>query len=574
METSNFNELNEYISKLDNKEEYLIHILRKAQEIFGSIPKEIQIYIHNKTGIPLSKIYGVSTFYPFFNLTLKETELSPQEIQEVKSPILNNNPKQTKNILKICEQVNPEDIKSYIELGGYGGLRKALNMTHLQILDELEISKLRGRGGAGFPVWKKWEDVYKQISSEKYVICNGNESESYSFKDFYLLYNSPQIIIEGLIIAGYTVRANKGFIFIRSNYAGILNRLELALKQARESNFLGENIMGTGFSFDIEIRFGAGAYVSGEETALIQSLTGNRGEPSQKPPYIFQKGYKGKPTVLNNVETLANIPYLLINGGENYSKIGTNTSTGTKIITLLGNVKIPGIVEVPMGITIKELIEDIGGGTASGEPIKGIQSDGTVGQFIMEKNFDRKVEIDNMVNIKSFIGFNGIKVLDKNDSIVTAVKDSVEFLMNASCGKCTPCRIGNRRIYELLEKLLDGHGTMSDIDMIKEISTSMKLGSICGLGKSIQIPIITAMDEFWDEFETKTIDNKIIPPNSLIHNFYDINDKCIGCGACSLVCPVLCIEGHIREKYKIDHFRCIKCNKCYEVCNFEAIDRS
>lgn len=490
----NFLELQRYISSIEKKEENLISILKKTQELMGCVSKDSQLLIHKETGIPLAKIYGVATFYPFF--TLSETEQKENSL-----PIINETDNQNKILLKNFKEIDAENIETYISVGGYEALKKALTMTNLEIIDEIEIARLRGRGGAGFLTWKKFNSVYRQLEAEKYVVCNGNEGEKYAFKDFYLLENNPHLIIEGILIAGYTVKAKKGFIYVRSDYEKMLKILYKAIEDAKRKNFLGNRILGTEFSFEIEIRYGAGAYVCGEESALIESLQGKRGEPQQRPPFVYQSGYESKPTLLNNVETIANIPNIILNGGEWFRNIGTKNSTGTKIVTLMGNIKRPGIVEIEMGMSIRELLEKIGGGCNSGKKIKAIQSGGPEGVFITQKNFDKKVELDTMIGKNSYIGFNGIKILDEDDSIVEAIKEAIEFLKDSSCGKCTPCRIGTKKIYDLLNKISQGKGNSQDIALIIELCEALKNSAICGLGKSVPVPILSALEEFWDEFE-------------------------------------------------------------------------
>jgi NADH:ubiquinone oxidoreductase subunit F (NADH-binding)/(2Fe-2S) ferredoxin len=409
--------------------------------------------------------------------------------------------KQLRVALRNCGLVNPEDIYEYIALGGYEALGKVLTrMTRDEVIDQMKKSGLRGRGGGGFPTGLKWEITKKQESEVKFIICNADEGDPGAFMDRSILEGDPHSVIEAMAIGGYAIGANKGIVYIRAEYPLAIARLNTALNQARELGLIGYNILGTDFSFDINLKYGAGAFVCGEETALINSCEGKRGEPNYKPPYPAEEGYWGHPTCVNNVETFANIPQIITRGPEWFASIGTEKSKGTKVFALAGKINNVGLVEVPMGTTLREIIYDIGGGIQGGRKFKAVQTGGPSGGVITEKELDTPIDYDSLLSIGSMMGSGGMIVMDETDNMVKIAQFYLEFTMDESCGRCTPCRVGNKRLYELLKKITDGKGTMADIDALKQLSYMVKDGSLCGLGQTAPNPIISTMKHFWDEY--------------------------------------------------------------------------
>ncbi|HEX3029070.1 MAG TPA: NADH-quinone oxidoreductase subunit NuoF [Clostridia bacterium] len=431
--------------------------------------------------------------------------------------------KQLRVALRNCGFINPEDIYEYIAAGGYEALGKALTqMSRDQVVEEIKISGLRGRGGGGFPTGIKWEITKKQESDVKFIICNADEGDPGAFMDRSILEGDPHSVLEAMAIGGYAIGANKGIIYIRAEYPLAISRLMIALSQAREAGLLGNNIFGTDFSFDIAIKYGAGAFVCGEETALINSCEGKRGEPNYKPPYPAQEGYWGQPTCVNNVETFANIPVIITKGAEWFASIGTEKSKGTKVFALAGKINNVGLVEVPMGVTLREIIYNIGGGIQAGRKFKAVQTGGPSGGVLTEKDLDTQIDYNSLIEVGSMMGSGGMIVMDDSDNMVDIAKFYLEFTMDESCGRCTPCRIGTKRMYEILNKITDGKGTMADLDALKQLAYMIKDGSLCGLGQTAPNPVISTMKHFWNEYTelVKDVDHpqgegRYVPKNKI-----------------------------------------------------------
>ena len=481
--------------------------------------------------------------------------------------------KQLRIALRNCGVIDPENIKEYIALDGYQALYKALTtMTPDEVIQEVLDSGLRGRGGGGFPTGRKWMFAKASQGDIKYVACNADEGDPGAFMDRSILEGDPQCIIEAMTIAGYAIGAQKGFVYVRAEYPIAVQRLTIALKQAREYGFLGENILGTGFNFDIEIRLGAGAFVCGEETALMTSIEGNRGEPRPRPPFPAVKGLFGKPTVLNNVETYANIAQIILKGSKWYSSMGTETSKGTKVFALGGKITNVGLVEIPMGTTLREIIEEIGGGIPNGKKFKAAQTGGPSGGCIPAEHIDTPIDYDSLLAIGSMMGSGGMIILDEDSCMVDIAKFYLEFTVDESCGKCTPCRVGTRRLLEILKKITDGKGEPEDIDRIEELSKHMQSSSLCALGQTAPNPILSTMkffkQEYIDHICSKTCAAGVC--KSLIR-YEIIPDKCKGCTLCARNCPASAITGTVRKPHVIDTEKCIKCGVCMSNCKFGAI---
>ncbi len=484
--------------------------------------------------------------------------------------------KQQRVALRNCGVIDPEKIEEYIAFDGYAALGKVLTeMTPEQVVQEILDSGLRGRGGGGFPTGLKWKFCAGSQSDQKYVCCNADEGDPGAFMDRSVLEGDPHALLEAMAIAGYAIGANKGYVYVRAEYPIAVKRLEIALNQAREMGLFGEGIFGTDFSFDLEIKLGAGAFVCGEETALLTSIEGNRGEPRPRPPFPAVKGLYGKPTILNNVETYANIPRIILLGAEWFASMGTEKSKGTKVFALGGKINNTGLVEVPMGTTLREVVEDIGGGIPNGKKFKAAQTGGPSGGCIPASLIDTAIDYDNLIAIGSMMGSGGLIVMDEDTCMVDIARFFLDFTVDESCGKCTPCRVGTKRLLELLEKITDGRGEPSDLDDIEELAAFIKDNSLCGLGQTAPNPVLSTMRYFRDEYEAHILQKKC--PAGVCKNLlcYDIiADKCRGCTACKRVCPTGAISGDVKQVHIIDQEKCIKCGACIEKCKFDAIIRS
>ena len=486
---------------------------------------------------------------------------------------LNFYKKQKRIALKNCGVINPECIDEYIAFDGYKALEKVVTeMSPDKVIQIIKDSGLRGRGGAGFPTGKKWELTKSYKSDQKYVVCNADEGDPGAFMDRSILEGDPHSVLEAMMIAGYAIGANKGYIYVRAEYPIAVKRLQKAIDQAREYGILGKDIFGTSFEFDVEIRLGAGAFVCGEETALLESIEGKRGQPRVKPPYPAESGLWGKPTLINNVETYANITRIILNGAEWYSAIGTETSKGTKVFALGGNVNNIGLVEVPMGTTLREIVFDIGGGIPNGRQFKAAQTGGPSGGCIPAEHLDTPIDYESLKEIGSMMGSGGLIVMDDTKCMVSLAKFYLEFTVSESCGKCTPCRIGTKRMLEILEKLTSGEGTEMDIYRLEKLASNIQKASICGLGQSAPNPVVSTLKYFRNEFKEHAA-YKICKTNECkaLAKIQIDPEKCKGCGLCQKHCPVSAIEGEARDKRVIKQDKCIKCGTCLASCPFHAI---
>ena len=505
---------------------------------------------------------------------LVHSEKQGEEVKKITSlSDTNFYKKQSRVALRNCGVINPEVIDEYIAVDGYQALGKVLTeMTPQEVIACISASGLRGRGGAGFPTGKKWEFAAKSVSDKKYVCCNADEGDPGAFMDRSILEGDPHAVLEAMAIAGYAIGADEGYIYVRAEYPIAIKRLEIAIQQARDYGLLGKDIFSSGFNFDISLRFGAGAFVCGEETALMTSIESNRGEPRPRPPFPAVKGLFEKPTILNNVETYANVPRIILNGADWFASMGTEKSKGTKVFALGGKITNTGLVEIPMGTTLREVVEEIGGGVPNGKKFKAAQTGGPSGGCIPAEHIDIPIDYDNLIAIGSMMGSGGLIVMDEDTCMVDIAKFFLEFTVDESCGKCTPCRIGTKRLLEMLNKITSGNGTLEDIDKMEELCNHIKSASLCGLGQTAPNPVLSTLRYFRDEYIAHVVDKKC--PAGVCKNLlrYEIvADKCKGCTACARVCPVGAISGSLKEAHSIDPNKCIKCGACMEKCRFGAI---
>ena len=487
--------------------------------------------------------------------------------------------KQVRVSLFGCGEINPEDINEALGAGGYQGLARALKMDRADVIKEVLDSGLRGRGGAGFPTGRKWQFAYAQPDGEKFVVCNGDEGDPGAFMDRSILEGNPLAVIEGMVIAGYAIGAQNGYFYVRAEYPIAIARLRNAIKQAEELGLLGDNILGTGFSFRVHIRPGAGAFVCGEETALLNSIEGQRGMPRPRPPFPAVKGLWESPTIVNNVETLACVPYILRNGAEKFAQYGSEKSKGTKVFALGGKVNNVGLVEIPMGTTLRELIYEIGGGIPDGKKFKAIQTGGPSGGCLTEEDLDTPIDFDNLVAKGSMMGSGGAIVMDEDNCMVDVAKFYMEFICDESCGKCSPCRIGTKRLLEYLTKITEGNATMKDLEELEALADTIKAGSLCALGQTAANPVLSTLAHFRDEYVAHIVDKQC--PAHVCKNLMSytiIQDKCFGCSVCAKACPANCIiktdyvaPGKKLASYQIDAQKCVKCGACISTCKFKAI---
>jgi len=547
---------------------------------------------------PFVKIYPENTLYRLVKLEdveeIIETDIVNHTVvyrllykdtatgqRVTKQEDINFYKKQRRVALHGCGEINPEDINEALGAGAFQGLSRALSMSRQEVIDEVLRSGIRGRGGAGFPSGRKWQFAYNVESDEKYVVCNGDEGDPGAFMDRSILEGNPLAVIEGMVIAGYAIGAKNGYFYVRAEYPIAVQRLRLAIKQARAEGLLGENILGTDFSFNCHLRLGAGAFVCGEETALLNSIEGKRGMPRPRPPFPAVKGLWGKPTIINNVETLACIPYILREGADKFAQVGTEKSKGTKVFALGGKVNNVGLVEVPMGTTLRELIYDIGGGIPGGKKFKAIQTGGPSGGCLTEEFLDEPIDFDNLVAKGSMMGSGGAIVMDEDNCMVDVAKFYMEFICDESCGKCSPCRIGTKRMLEILTRITEGRGTMKDLDQLEELAKTVKTNSLCALGQTAANPVTSTLKHFRDEYIAHIRDKKC--PAHVCKNLMEYvidKEKCVGCGLCAKGCPVNAIhrtdyvpEGHKLPSYTIDTSKCIKCGACISTCRMRAISK-
>ncbi len=541
---------------------------------------------------PFVKIYPEDTLYRMVHLTdveeIVEKDLAGGEVVERllyvdpvtqekvrKQDDINFYKKQVRIALHGCGSLNPEDINENLGAGAFKGLARALRMDRADVIKEILDSGLRGRGGGGFPTGRKWQFAYAQPDGEKYVVCNGDEGDPGAFMDRSILEGNPLGVIEGMMIAGYAIGAQNGYFYVRAEYPVAVNRLKLAIKQAEELGLLGDNILGTGFSFRVHIRLGAGAFVCGEETALLNSIEGQRGMPRPRPPFPAVKGLWQKPTIINNVETLACVPYIMREGASEFAKYGTEKSKGTKVFALGGKINNVGLVEIPMGTTLRELVYDIGGGIPHDKEFKAIQTGGPSGGCLTKDDLDAAIDYDNLIAKGSMMGSGGAIVMDEDNCMVDVAKFYMEFICDESCGKCSPCRIGTKRMLEILTKITDGKGTMNDLNALEELAANVKSNSLCGLGQTAPNPVLSTLAHFKDEYIAH-IRDKECPAHVCKHLMrYSVDpEKCKKCSLCARHCPVEAISGVVgKEPFVIDTSKCIKCGMCIASCKFGAISK-
>lgn len=575
----------------------------QSEKIAGNLKEEIKnLGLENEAQVVITGCFGFCEKGPIVKIVPDNTfytQVKPEDCKEIISEhvlkgrkvtrLLYEDPstkehisdskhmgfyqKQIRIALRNCGFINPENIDEYIARDGYAALGKVLTeMNPQQVIDLIKKSGLRGRGGGGFPTGLKWEIAAGNKADQKYVVCNADEGDPGAFMDRSILEGDPNSIIEAMAICGYCIGATKGIVYIRAEYPLAIERLKVAARQCREYGLLGKDILGSGFDFDIELRYGAGAFVCGEETALIHSMEGLRGEPTVKPPFPAQSGYLGKPTNVNNVETFANIPAIILKGAEWYSSIGTEKSKGTKVFALAGKINNVGLIEVPMGTTLREVIFEIGGGIKDGKKFKAVQTGGPSGGCLTEKHLDTPIDFDNLIAAGSMMGSGGMIVMDEDDCMVSVAKFYLEFTVDESCGKCAPCRVGNKRLHEMLEKICSGKGTIEDVEYLKNLGAVIKDTALCGLGQTSPNPVLSTIQHFYDEYKAH-VTERICPAGQCkaLKLYTIIADKCTGCTACSRSCPVGAISGEKRQPHVIDADKCIRCGACYDKCKFTAI---
>ncbi|MDD3832204.1 MAG: NADH-quinone oxidoreductase subunit NuoF [Clostridia bacterium] len=569
------------------KAEFLKQIKAKGLE------NDVQVVTTGCFGLcavgPIVIVYPEGTFYSRMTVEdvaeiveehlikgrIVERKLHKDEKTEVATKSLSDTnfiKKQTRVALRNCGVINPENIDEYIGTDGYQALIKCITeYTPQQVIDVIKASGLRGRGGAGFPTGVKWQFAKDQPGDIKYVCCNADEGDPGAFMDRSVLEGDPHALLEAMAIAGYAIGSNHGYIYVRAEYPIAVQRLNIAARQAKEYGLLGKNVLGTGFDFDIDIRLGSGAFVCGEETALMTSIEGNRGEPRPRPPFPAVKGLFGKPSILNNVETYANVAQIILKGPEWFKSMGTEKSKGTKVFALGGKITNTGLVEIPMGTPLRTVIDDIGGGVPNGKKFKAAQTGGPSGGCIPAEHFDIPIDYDNLISIGSMMGSGGMIVMDEDNCMVDIAKFFLKFTVDESCGKCTPCRIGNRRLLEYLDKITSGRATLQDLDDMEKLCYYIKENSLCGLGQTAPNPVLSTLRYFRDEYIAHVVDKKCPAGVCKSLTQYVITDKCIGCSACSRKCPVNAISGVIKEKFTIDESKCIKCGVCASTCKFGAI---
>lgn len=539
---------------------------------------------------PIVKVYPDDIFYtqvkPEYASEIVQSHLINHKVVErllFKEPSLDHKKvekhndmsfykKQSRVALRYCGHINPENIFEYIGCNGYIALGKCISeLSPIEVVEEIKASGLRGKGGAGFPTGIKWESASQTPPGQKYVVCNADEGDPGAFMDRSILEGNPHSVLEAMAICGYAIGSDTGYIYIRAEYPLAIKRLKIAISQAEDSGLLGNNILGSNFNFKIELKYGAGAFVCGEETALINSIEGKRGEPRMKTYIPSKRGLWNSPTCLNNVETFANIPAIINNGASWFRKSGTEDSPGTKVFALGGKINNTGLVEVPMGTTLREIIYEIGGGIPNGRKFKAVQTGGPSGGCITSNNLDTPIDFKSLSSIVSMMGSGGMLVLDDSDCMVDICKFFLEFTVDESCGKCTPCRIGNKRLLELLTKITNGKATLKDLDNLKELATTIKNTSLCGLGKCAPNPILSTLNNFYDEYLSHVVDKKCPAGKCQSLLNYIITDACKGCTKCARVCPTKCITGKPKEKHEIDTKKCLKCGTCMSNCKFNAI---
>jgi len=562
----------------------------KSEIAANGLENDVQVILTGCFGFcengPIVKVLPDNTFY---------TQVKPEDVTEIiaehviKGKKVNRliyNPEQKKGskskgfyrkqiriALRNCGVINPENVDEYIARDGYQAIGKVLkDYTPAQAIDIIKKSGLRGRGGGGFPTGLKWEIASKNAADQKYVVCNADEGDPGAFMDRSVLEGDPHSVLEAMAICGYCIGATQGVIYIRAEYPLAITRLKIAINQAREYGLLGKDILGSGFDFDITLRYGAGAFVCGEETSLIHSMEGLRGEPTNKPPFPAESGYLGKPTNVNNVETFASVPVIILKGADWFSSIGTEKSKGTKVFALAGKINNVGLIEVPMGTTLREVIFEIGGGIKNGKKFKAAQTGGPSGGCLTEKHLDTPIDFDNLIAAGSMMGSGGMIVMDEDDCMVSIAKFFLDFTVEESCGKCAPCRIGNKRLYEILERITNGEGTMEELERLRNLSLVIKDTSLCGLGQTSPNPVLSTMDNFYHEYLAHVNDKKCPAGQCKSLMKYVIEpEACVGCTACARNCPVNAISGERKKPHVIDTAICIKCGACIEKCKFNAI---